>query len=353
MKNFFYLSVLFLALVNICFAQTDYRKLEESFTRKYVKPADLIVEATVVSYEYIRDTSLAVEYLYPHSCSTSYSNAVWYIKYNLQVQKVFKGSVSITNIAVIDMNMQPNIHYNGKDILLNHRISPDSRMKNFYPDMTGIFFLKQLPDSISKYGINTFYFNYTTWLGGYERIGVSYFPRIYVDGQLSTEFTELIDLYEFIERSSGTKMIDITHKKFQLDLTYEKKDAYLIEILNDSLGSKEYQKKLTDGSINQLNIESYRVKPSAPDTAKQRNEQLRRDSINRVSKEKFLEIQELKKERDRKRGPSGLKKSGETLTIEFASFIDTREASPDTARLHAASLAKGDDRKGFVVRKVL
>jgi hypothetical protein len=317
MKKLASIGILILLCFNCLKAQTNVQN-ESSFSDRNIKPADLIVEGLITNISYFRDTTETVRNYGLDNPSRDNDGAIWFIKYTIEVQKVFKGQ-KITTITVIDQNRDREIYINNREITLRIGIKlHGGNLNNFPLNSLGIFFLKK--DFFLN--LNAIKNEIVYSLHGIRGIsGYNFLTESSIDIRDKGEFGEykkfenLEELYKYLEKETKTKKIYITHKHFFVNNTLEKERNYIGTHFGDSSNSESFMKKIRNGTINQLNADSFFVKQKPPLSKKElRMLQRQRDSRQKVFEKNHLEnLKRIKEETNYPKSGS-LHKVDETST---------------------------------------
>ncbi len=260
MKKFLILIAILLFIIKGSMAQFRYKA--PNFDTTYIKPADLLVEATVTGISYFQDTSIKkIDYDYYNYDE----NGVWFVKYELTVHKIFKGNCDNKVILITPYYGGGTAIINNKEVVfkgrwIGYRSHGLGDPINFHIDNTGIFILnKNELTSGFPYLPKTYKFrntHYNKFLGGFEYIGeMSYFGIRQADSLY--KFNEIDELYNYLEGTTKQTRKDITHKQFEILSTYAKVQAYKEKHFADSMYSRTFNEKLRTGEINQLNKDNY------------------------------------------------------------------------------------------------
>ena len=318
MKKLASIGILILLCVNCLKAQTN-AQTKPTFSNINIKPAHLIVEGLIANISYFRDTTEAIKNYGIRNPSRDNDGAIWFVKYTIEVQKVFKGQ-KITTVTVIDQNRDREIYLNNKEITLKiGRQSHGVNLSNFPLNSLGIFFLKKdfVPNLNAIKNENIYSFTEIRCVGNYNSLLET---RISIrENEFSfdedKEFENLEEFYKYLEKETKTKKIDITHKQFFVNNSGEKFENYIGTHFGDSSNSESFMKKIRNGTINQLNADSFFVKQKPPLSKKElRMLQRQRDSCQKVFEKNHLEnLKRIKEETNYPKSGS-LNKVDETLT---------------------------------------
>jgi hypothetical protein len=260
MKKLCFIFFVLVLMNSRVLAQFKYKAPD--FGNTYIKPADLLVEATVTGISYFQDTSIKkIDYDYYNYDE----NGVWFVKYELTIHKIFKGNCDNKVILITPYYGGGTAIINNKEVVfkgrwIGYRSHGLGDPINFHIDNTGIFILnKNELTSGFPYLPKTYKFrntHYNKFLGGFEYIGeMSYFGIRQADSLY--KFNEIEDLYDYLEGTTKQTRKDITHKQFEIFSTYAKVEAYKEKYFSDSMYSKTFNERLRTGEINQLNKDSF------------------------------------------------------------------------------------------------
>lgn len=299
MKKLASIGILILLCFNCLKAQTN-AQTEPTFSNINIKPAHIIVEGLITNISYFRDTTEAIKNYRLRNPSRDNDDAIWFVKYTIEVQKVFKGQ-KITTVTVIDQNRDREIYLNNREITLKiGRQLHGGNLSNFPLNSLSIFFLKKdfVPNLNAIKNENIYSFTEIRCVGDYNSLRetrISIREKGFFDED--KEFENLEEFYKYLEKETKTKKIDITHKHFFVNNTLEKERNYIGTHFGDSSNSESFIKKIRNGTINQLNADSFLVKQKPPLTKKelrlQKRERIRKGEEAKI---KFKKAQDKIKE---------------------------------------------------------
>jgi hypothetical protein len=321
------LLALLTLLVNNLLAQTN-AQTEPSFSEQVIKTSDLILEGTVTSISYFRDTTATVRNYRFHNYLFD-DKGVWFVKYEITIHKLFKGEkrskVTLidpcrNNMRISDDTLQVYFSYD--------RSSPFQG--NLIVNSTCIFMLTKSFEPELPLFTNAYYFNYAQGCIGYYNLlmeSILYIP----EKGIVRKFETLDDLYKYLEKETKTKKIDITHKQFFVFNSADKLDSYKYKYnlyINDSL-----EQKLKSGRINQLNVDSFKGPPIYQPTKKElrilKRERIRKGEEAKIKSKKMLE--KMKEDLNYYKKTGSLNKVDETLTYTFSNALYSKTVTGTTA----------------------
>ncbi|MFZ4799576.1 MAG: hypothetical protein ACOYMA_18925, partial [Bacteroidia bacterium] len=324
MKKTTTLFALVLLFFSSLYAQTA-KQIEPSFSTQIIKTSDLIVEGTITSVSYFRDTSTTVRNI-RFNGGLKDAKGIWFIKYEITIHKLFKGE-KLSKITVVDFCSGSASEL---DSLLVYPISRGvnrNRNSNYNLNYTAIFFLTKSFILNLPFDNNFFYLNEEQSSVGFYHLITENHIKLRDKGELK-EFETLANFYKYLEKEIGKKRIDITNKKFEIINTQLKYEEYLKKYFNDSAYTNNYSGKIREGKINQLNIDSFRVKPKPPLSKKMLIENKRiRDSINVENKKRYLENKNLDDQIMKQRKQGSLNKTVYNLVYTFANSVYSKSGS--------------------------
>ena len=309
MKKLASIGIFILLCFNCVKAQTNVQN-EPSFSEQVIKTSDLILEGTVTSISYFRDTTNAVR-SYSFYNHASDDKGVWFIKYEITIHKLFKGEKA-NKVSVISVCHGYPISNDTIQVSLSYSPHVDTQ-SDLIVNQTCIFLLTKSFAPDLPLNTNSYYFNYVHgYIGRYNLLteSILYIP----DKGVVRKFETLDDLYKYLEKETKTKKIDITHKQFFVNNSGEKFENYIGTHFGDSSNSESFMKKIRNGTINQLNADSFFVKQKPPLSKKElRMLQRQRDSCQKVFEKNHLEnLKRIKEETNYPKSGS-LHKVDETL----------------------------------------
>jgi hypothetical protein len=292
MKKLASIGILILLCFNCIKAQTNVQN-EPSFSEQVIKTSDLILEGTVTSISYFRDTTNAVR-SYSFYNHASDDKGVWFIKYEITIHKLFKGEKA-NKVSVISVCHGYPISNDTIQVSVSYSPHVDTQ-SDLIVNQTCIFLLTKSFAPDLPLNTNSYYFNYVHgYIGRYNLLteSILYIP----DKGVVRKFETLDDLYKYLEKETKTKKIDITHKQFFVNNSGEKFENYIGTHFGDSSNSESFMKKIRNGTINQLNADSFLVKQKPPLTKKelrlQKRERIRKGEVAKI---KFKKAQDKIKE---------------------------------------------------------
>ncbi|MEI6881415.1 MAG: hypothetical protein WCK82_08810 [Bacteroidota bacterium] len=262
MKKLRLLLYILVLLASHSFAQESrYQYHFPNYNSSCIKPAELIVEATIYNISYFQDTSIKnMDDYFAYD-----ENGVWFIKYDLIVHKIFKGKCRHKIQVISPMFAESDVIQNNKTIKIDTRLFYSnfrSERHNLKNNNTAIFFLYVNTPIDQGYIKNTFRFERNTpyqdnnWdIGNYHNIALG--GAGYFQADSLHVFDNITELYQFIEKATHQKYRDITKKEFVLLTTESKLREYQQKYFADSLNSETFIAKLKSGRINQLNKDSF------------------------------------------------------------------------------------------------
>jgi len=259
MKKLRLLIYILVILVSNTYGQLSLHKYNyPNFDSTYIKPVDLIVEATITNLSYFQDTSVKfIDFTIARD-----NNGIWLVKYDLSVHKIFKGKCKKTIQLILPLFGGGEKILNGKKIELKGGFGLRYPYKNLERGNTGIYILTINQPNDTGYLPNTYKYKNITensliacHIGNYGKIVES--TAYYFDGDSAHLFNKIEDLYQFIEKNTKIKHVDITKKEFSLINNYEQLLEYRNKYFADSLNSETFIAKLKSGRINQLNKDSF------------------------------------------------------------------------------------------------
>ena len=253
------LTFTFLLLTIVCcFSQHSFKYHYPNFDSTYIKPADLIVEATVSNISYFQDTSIKfIDFKIARD-----NNGVWFIKYDLIIHKIFKGNCKKTIQLILPLFGGGVKILNGKKIELKGGFGLRYPYKNLELGNTGIFILNVNQSKDTGYLPDTYKYKNISenslvacHIGNYGNIIEN--TAYYFDEDSIYIFDKIEDIYHFLEKTTQKKYEDVTKKEFSLINNYKQLLEYKNKYFTDSLYSNFFNKQLGSGIINQLNKDSF------------------------------------------------------------------------------------------------
>jgi hypothetical protein len=256
MKKLPLLIYILVILVSNTYGQLSLHKYNyPNFDSTYIRPADLIVEATITNLSYFQDSS--IKFI---ESNIGYDNkGIWFIKYRMIIHKIFKGNckskIDVVSPYFGDIKKIKGIKYSYLEVNA-------PCMTNFETNSTGIFFLYINMPNDTGYQQNTFKFSkFFPYCNANWNIGNYYYCAESGAGYKEKEswivFDFIDDLYRYIENSTKQKRKDLTKKEFILLNTESKLREYQQKYFADSLNYETFIAKLKSGRINQLNKDSF------------------------------------------------------------------------------------------------
>ncbi len=261
MKKFCFIFLVLVLTNSGVLAQFKYKAPDFGIT--YIKPSDLVVEATVAGISYFQDTSIKkIDYDYYNYDE----NGVWFVKYELTVHKIFKGNCDNKVILITPYYGGGTAIINNKEVVFKGRWShpePGHGAQlpyNYSINSTKIFILNKnkltqgFPFIPNTYKFRALGYGRTI----YEFLGIGEMKYYGIrQGDSLYKFNEIEELYIYLEGATKQKRKDITHKQFEIFSTYAKVQAYKEKHFADSMYSNTFNERLRTGEINQLNKDSF------------------------------------------------------------------------------------------------
>jgi len=258
MKKICFIFFVLVLRISRVHSQIHYSERNEpNFDSTNILPAHLIVEGTITKITYFRDTT--IKFL---DRDISYDdNGVWFAKYEVELHKIFKGNASKTINIISPLFGGGVIEVDEKKYKLYGTFANTNKGHNYQMHNTGIFFLYNNSPTDTGYVPNTYRFKKyhgrrdQNFIGGYDNI--NYSGAGYYQDSTLYGFNLIEDMYKFIEKCTHRKSKDISHKKFELLNSLEKRRNFINAYFVDSIASETFKSQLENGTINQYNKDSY------------------------------------------------------------------------------------------------